>query len=104
LLHAGGAEIPALKRWAIIVASLAGRGIGWGYRTQCERKEGCRPIRGRPDGETVVALLDDGEATLKKFYKERTRIRLQPANENFDPIYVDRVEIQGIVTGVVRLV
>lgn len=55
------------------------------------------------NGQTVVALLDDGEATLKKFYKERKRIRLQPANRKYEPIYVDDCQIQGIVIGVVRV-
>ena len=54
------------------------------------------------NGETVVALLDDGEATLKKFYKEGQRVRLQPANPDFKPIYVDNVQIQGVVVGVLR--
>ena len=54
------------------------------------------------NGETVVALLDSGEATLKKFYKEDGRIRLQPANPDFAPIYVDDVRIQGVVVGVLR--
>jgi len=56
------------------------------------------------NGDTVVALLDDGEATLKKFYRDRGRIRLQPANEAFEPIWVeeDRLQIQGRVIGVVR--
>lgn len=54
------------------------------------------------NGETVVALLPDGESTLKKFYKEKTRIRLQPANPRFEPIYVREVEIQGVVIGVIR--
>ena len=53
-------------------------------------------------GQTVVALLEDGEATLKKFYTESGRIRLQPANQDFDPIYVDSATIQGIVVGVIR--
>lgn len=54
------------------------------------------------NGETVVALLDTGEATLKKFYRESGRIRLQPANPDFQPIYVNDVQIQGVVIGVVR--
>ncbi len=54
------------------------------------------------NGETVVALLDEGEATLKRFYRENGRIRLQPANGTMDPIVVDRVEIQGVVVGVFR--
>jgi repressor LexA len=61
-----------------------------------ERRETAR------DGETVVALLDDGEATLKKFYKEGKRVRLQPANPAFSPIYVDDVRVQGVVVGVLR--
>lgn len=62
----------------------------------CERRDTAS------DGETVVALLDDGEATLKKLYRENRRIRLQPANPDFSPIYVDNVQIQGVVVGVVR--
>jgi repressor LexA len=55
------------------------------------------------DGETVVALLDDGEATLKKFYREKGgKVRLQPANPEFAPIHVDRVNVQGVVVGVIR--
>jgi len=54
------------------------------------------------NGETVVALLDEGEATLKKYYKEHNRVRLQPANPKYDPIYADHVRIQGVVIGVVR--
>jgi repressor LexA len=54
------------------------------------------------NGEIVVALLEDGEATLKRYYRERGRIRLQPANAAYAPIYVDNIEIQGIVVGVVR--
>jgi len=54
------------------------------------------------NGETVVALLEDGDATLKKFYRERGRIRLQPANEKMKPIYVKTCRIQGVVIGVLR--
>jgi len=54
------------------------------------------------NGETVVALLESGEATLKKFYKEAGRIRLQPANPTMGPIYVDNVQVQGVVIGVLR--
>ncbi|MBI4578777.1 MAG: transcriptional repressor LexA [Planctomycetes bacterium] len=62
-----------------------------------ERRETAR------DGETVVALLDDGEATLKKFYRDGNRVRLQPANPAYSPIYVDHVRVQGVVVGVLRL-
>lgn len=54
------------------------------------------------DGETVVALLDDGEATLKRLYREKDGIRLQPANPDYQPIKVKNVQIQGVVVGVVR--
>ena len=56
------------------------------------------------DGETVVALVEESEVTLKRFYQEGDRIRLQPANRDMDPIFVpaDQVRIQGIVTGVIR--
>ena len=54
------------------------------------------------NGETVVAVLDDNEATLKKFYREGKRIRLQPANPALAPIIVDRCEIRGVVVGVLR--
>ncbi len=53
------------------------------------------------NGDTVVALLD-GEATLKRFYKEKNRIRLQPANDRYEPIYVRDVKIQGVVIGIIR--
>lgn len=54
------------------------------------------------DGEVVVALLDNGMATLKRFYKEATRIRLQPANSTMQPLFVKNVRIQGRVVGLVR--
>ncbi len=54
------------------------------------------------NGETVVAVLPDGEATLKRFYKEGGRIRLQPANSSMQPIFTDDVEIRGVVIGVLR--
>ena len=54
------------------------------------------------NGEMVVAVLPDEEATLKRFYREENRIRLQPANQTMDPIYVDDVTIRGVVVGVVR--
>jgi len=54
------------------------------------------------NGQTVVALLPDGSATLKRFYREKNRIRLQPANSDFNPIYVRNVNIRGIVIGLVR--
>jgi len=64
-----------------------------------ERRENAR------NGEQVVALLDTGEATLKRFYREGGgKIRLQPANKGMEPrvIDADRCRIQGVVIGVLR--
>ncbi|HNY25758.1 MAG TPA: transcriptional repressor LexA [Candidatus Sumerlaeota bacterium] len=57
------------------------------------------------NGETVVALLDDSEATVKKFYREPDgRVRLQPANDSLQPIVVESAActIQGVVIGLLR--
>jgi len=54
------------------------------------------------DGQIVVALLENGLATLKRFFKESTRIRLEPANATMRPIYATNVRIQGKVVGVIR--
>lgn len=54
------------------------------------------------DGDIVVALLDNGLATLKRFFKEATRVRLEPANSNMAPIYATKVRVQGKVVGVIR--
>ncbi len=54
------------------------------------------------DGEVVVALLDNGFATLKRYFKEATRVRLEPANSTMSPIFVTKVKIQGKVVGVIR--
>ena len=58
------------------------------------------------NGEIVVALAGDDEsadeATVKTFYREEGRVRLQPENELFEPIYAEHVQILGKVTGVFR--
>lgn len=54
------------------------------------------------DGDIVVALLDNGLATLKRFFKELDRIRLEPANSSMAPIYATDVKIQGKCVGVIR--
>lgn len=70
-----------------------------------------RPQSDARDGDTVVALLlggptETGEATLKRFYRERERVRLQPANSTMAPIFVnpDQLRIQGKVIAVIRKV
>jgi len=54
------------------------------------------------NGDIVVALLDNGMATLKRFFREATRIRLEPANAKMSPIFVKNVRIQGKVVGLIR--
>jgi repressor LexA len=57
------------------------------------------------NGQTVVALIDGTDATLKRFYGGKSHVRLEPANPNYKPIIVrppQRVQIQGVVIGVIR--
>lgn len=54
------------------------------------------------NGDIVVALLENEFATLKRFYRESSGIRLQPANKNYKPIRVKNVQVQGKVIGLVR--
>lgn len=53
------------------------------------------------DGDTIVAMVD-GEATVKRFYKENDRIRLQPANQAMKPLFYPNVDVVGKVVGLVR--
>ena len=53
-------------------------------------------------GQMVVAQNEDGEATLKYWYPEANRVRLQPANSSMSPIYVKGATVMGVVVGVVR--
>jgi repressor LexA len=57
------------------------------------------------NGEMVIALINGGEATLKRYYKEKNHIRLQPSNAAMEPIIIESgtpIEIQGIVIGLIR--
>ena len=54
------------------------------------------------NGDIVVAVLENGFATLKRFFKEATRVRLEPANSQMSPIFAKNVSIRGKVVGVVR--
>jgi repressor LexA len=54
------------------------------------------------DGDIVVALLEDNGVTLKRFFREKDRIRLQPANPDMEPIYASEIQVQGKVVGVIR--
>ena len=76
--------------------SMRDEGILDGDYVIIERRNSAR------NGERVVALLPNGETTLKTIFREEGRIRLQPANPDFDPIYVPDCTIQGVVIGVLR--
>ena len=77
--------------------SMKDEGILEGDYVIVERRDTAR------NGERVVALLPNGETTLKTFFREADgRIRLQPANPQFDPIVVEDCQVQGVVTGVLR--
>jgi repressor LexA len=62
-----------------------------------------RPQKTATDGEIVVAMLE-GEATVKRFFKEKDRVRLQPENDALEPIFTREVELVGRVVGVCRRV
>ena len=63
-----------------------------------------RPQQTARDGDIVVAQVEENAVTLKQFYKEKNRIRLQPANEQYPPQFYDNVNIQGKLIGVIRRV
>lgn len=62
----------------------------------------CEQVQMANNGEIVVAIVEGEYATLKRFYKEENRIRLQPENTSMQPIYATNVEIKGRVIGVIR--
>lgn len=62
----------------------------------------CEQTESANNGEIVVALLKNGMATLKRYFKEATRIRLEPANAAMSPIFAKEVTIQGKVVGLIR--
>lgn len=62
----------------------------------------CRRTAVATDGQLVVAIVDNENATLKRFYREPGRVRLQPANDDYEPIYSNNCRIEGVVTGLVR--
>jgi len=62
----------------------------------------CRRSWTADNGQLVVAIVDDENATLKRFYKEKTSVRLQPANEDYEPIWSQNCRIEAVVVGLVR--
>ena len=53
-------------------------------------------------GQLVIAIVDNENATLKRFYKEKDRVRLQPANDKYEPIYTKNCRIDAVVVGLLR--
>jgi len=76
--------------------SMVDEGISDGDYVICRRTAAAR------DGQIVVAIVNEGEATLKKFYTEPGRARLQPANSAYGPIYSDNCRIEAVVLGLLR--
>ena len=62
----------------------------------------CRRSRTAENGQLVVALVDDQNATLKRFYKEKSRAKLQPSNDAYQPIYTNNCRIEAVVIGLLR--
>ncbi len=63
-----------------------------------------RQTHSASNGEIVVAMTDEDEATVKRFFKEKDYFRLQPENSSMEPIIVDQVSILGKVVGVYRMI
>lgn len=62
----------------------------------------CKKASTAPNGQIVVAIVDNEEATVKRFYQEQGRVRLQPANESYKPIYSDNCRIEAVVIGLLK--
>lgn len=90
--------LPTKKHYALRVRgdSMANEGIFDGDIVVIRKQETA------DDGQTVVAIIDDNEATLKKIYREKKFIKLQPANQEMLPIYRKEVEVRGVVVKIVR--
>lgn len=56
------------------------------------------------NGQTVVAIIDNNQATLKKLYREKTQFRLEPRNQAMLPFYRDEVEIRGVVYQIIQYI
>ena len=63
-----------------------------------------KPQQTARNGDIVVAQVEENAVTLKRFFKEKNRVRLQPANEQYPAMFYDDVRIQGKLIGVIRRV
>ena len=94
-------DLYASDRFALRVRgdSMVGEGINDGDLILVQSRETAE------NGQTVVALIDEGGATVKRFYRERGRIRLEPANPRHKPIFIkppQRLRVQGVLVGLIR--
>jgi len=106
--------VPTTETITVPADMVAGRGRTFVLRIQGESMIGEQIREGdyvvieervlARDGETVVALVDGTDATLKRFFREGATVRLQPSHPTMPPIVVtaDRVQIQGVVVGLIR--
>jgi len=62
----------------------------------------CKSAQTANDGQIVIAMLDDEQATMKRFYRDKKAARLMPANDAFEPIYSTTCRIQAVVIGAVK--
>jgi repressor LexA len=62
----------------------------------------CKRTPNAADGDMVVAIVDEDTATVKRFFRDENQIRLEPANDAYEPIYTDNCRIEGIVLGTMR--
>jgi repressor LexA len=89
----GGGDIFALE---VRGDSMIGRDIREGDYVVCRRSAAAE------NGQLVVAILDEEEATLKRFYRDRAHARLEPANDDYETVYSDNCRIEGVVVGLIR--
>ena len=62
----------------------------------------CKKTSTANNGQIVVAIVDNEDATVKRFYHEQGRVRLQPANNSYKPIYPDNCRIEAVVIGLLK--
>ena len=80
----------------VVGDSMIDENINDGDHIICKRTQTAR------NGQLVVAIVDNENATVKRFYKEPRRVRLEPANKNYEAIYSDNCRIEGLVIGLMR--
>ncbi len=76
--------------------SMTGDGIFDGDYVVCKRTQTAQ------NGKIVVAVTDNENATVKRFYREPDRVRLEPSNPDYEPIFTQNCQIAGIVVGLMR--